>query len=63
MIFERDVLSIVKATSFEEGWNSDVLIIRDVKILLHRVNEWSIRHVPRTINNVANVLAKNALCH
>lgn len=37
------------------------MIVRDVKKMLENVNNWFVRHVHRTVNNVARVLAKSAL--
>lgn len=61
VIHKGDALSVVNAIKiFQEKQNSVWMIIRDVN-MLGKVNHWSIRHVPRSTNNVAHVLAENVL--
>ncbi|XP_042983235.1 uncharacterized protein LOC122312641 [Carya illinoinensis] len=62
IVLEGDALNVVQAVQgVEENWSAVGMVIRDVKSLLSRFQEWSIHHVPRELNVIAHTLAKYAL--
>ncbi|XP_042950206.1 uncharacterized protein LOC122282314 [Carya illinoinensis] len=42
-------------------WNSGGMIIQDIKHKLSSMGEWSVQFIPRNINTIAHILAKDAL--
>lgn len=62
IILEGDALQVVKLLGEEiMEWSEGGLIIKDTRILLNSFAKWSIQHIKRKCNEVAQILAENAL--
>lgn len=62
IILQGDSLTVVNSIQqAKEDWNSAGILVRDIKHLLSGFQRWSVRHVSRNVNMVANCLAKYAL--
>ncbi|XP_042939571.1 uncharacterized protein LOC122274613 [Carya illinoinensis] len=62
VILEGDAKVVVDDINCDTvKWNSGGMIIQDIKHKLSSMGEWSVQFIPRNINTIAHILAKDAL--
>ncbi|XP_042983215.1 uncharacterized protein LOC122312624 [Carya illinoinensis] len=62
IMLEGDSLAVIQAVQHkDESWSPTGLVIRDIKIVLSKVQTWSIHYISRKFNVIAHALAKFAL--
>ncbi|KAF5476840.1 hypothetical protein F2P56_003534 [Juglans regia] len=62
IILEGDAKIVVDEVNSDSGkWTSVGMIIQDIRNKLGLMQQWSVKHVPRNLNNVAHLLAEDAL--
>ncbi|XP_041016183.1 uncharacterized protein LOC121258706 [Juglans microcarpa x Juglans regia] len=62
IILEGDAKIVVDEINSDSGkWTSEGMIIQYIRNKLGLMQQWSVKHVPRNLNIVAHLLAKDAL--